>query len=423
MRPSSKRQAISLSFVLIGWVMGASSVWALPEFLLRFTRDPYSRPEFRGQCSTCHLSPQGGGPRNPFGSAFEKNKHLVTPEFRQAWPDHFLPSVTTAPVASAQGEVKVTLFANERDTVLEIGGERYRLHLKEARLEKVTPEEAARLVAAPPPPPAAAREPKLPLRDQPTFDHTLVNLPTALPVERGSLSMRFTHRFTQPVIRVGADCDGCAGVSDLYGFDSFSYSSLGGTYGITNRLAATIYRSPLERNYEFGGSVQLLRQQGREPFSAAMKLTVESRLLFVPEKRDSERFQTTNLVFPVSRAISNVAEVFVVPMVSFRANPLAPSPGPSVPEGETRSHLGVIGLGTSIRFRPRTALVMEWLPRVAGFRATGSRNAYAFGILRSTNRHVFELVLSNSFATTTSRSSSTGSRDFALGFNIYRRLR
>ena len=152
-----------------------------------------------------------------------------------------------------------------------------------------------------------------------------------------------------------------------------------------------------------------------------MKVTVESRLLFVPEKRDSERFQTTNLAFPVSRAISNVAEVFVVPMVSFRANPLAPSPGPSVPEGETRSHLGVIGLGTSIRFRPRTAFVMEWMPRVAGFRASGTRNAYAFGILRSTNRHVFELVLSNSIATTTSRATTTGSPDFALGVNLYPR--
>ena len=395
----------------------------MPEFLLRFSRDPFSRPEFRGQSSTCHVNPQGGGPRNPFGTAFERNDHLVTPEFRQAWPSHFLPSVTTPPVASAQDEARATVLANERDAILEINGERYRLNVREAKLEKITSEEAARLIAAPPVPSTAVQEPKLPLRGQPTFDHTLVNLPTTLPAERGSLSLRFTHRFTKPVIRVGEDCAGCAGISDLFGFDSFSFSALGGIYGITDRVAVSVYRTPLERNYEFGGTFQLLRQRGREPISATARVSVESRLLFSPDAGKTERFQTTNLAFPVSRAVSSLAELFVVPMVSFRANPLAPEPGPFIAEGETRSHQGVIGLGASIRLRPRTALVMEWMPRVAGYRASGTRNAYSFGILRSTNRHVFELVLTNSVGTTTSRASSTGSSDFALGFNLYRRLR
>ena len=420
------KEELRRRFLLIAcawYLLGAGPAWALPEFLLRFSRDPFSRPEFRAQCSTCHINPQGGGPRNPFGSAFERNDHIVTPEFRQAWPSHFLPSVTTAPVASAQGEARATVLANEREAVLEIGGERYRLNVREAKLEKITPEEAARLIAAPPAPAAVVQEPKLPLRDQPTFDHTLVNLPTALPFEPGSLSLRFTHRFTQPVIRVGEDCAGCAGLSDLLGLDSFSFSSLGGTYGITDRLAVSLYRTPLEQNYEFGGSFQLRRQRGREPFSAAARVSVESRLLFNPDAGENERFQTANLAFPVSRAFRDLAEVFVVPMVSFRANPLASEPGPFIAEGETRSNQGVVGLGASIRLRPRTAVVAEWMPRVAGYRASGTRNAYSFGILRSTNRHVFELVLTNTVATTTSRSPSAGSSDFALGFNLYRRLR
>jgi hypothetical protein len=65
---------------------------------------------------------------------------------------------------------------------------------------------------------------------------------------------------------------------------------------------------------------------------------------------------------------------------------------------------------------------MEWMPRVAGYRAAQTRNSYSFGILRSTNRHVFELVLTNSVGTTTSGAPSLGSGDFALGFNLYRRL-
>jgi hypothetical protein len=42
--------------------------------------------------------------------------------------------------------------------------------------------------------------------------------------------------------------------------------------------------------------------------------------------------------------------------------------------------------------------------------------------LRSTNAHVFELVLSNTVATTTSQAVGFGLDQLSLGFNIYRRL-
>jgi hypothetical protein len=63
------------------------------------------------------------------------------------------------------------------------------------------------------------------------------------------------------------------------------------------------------------------------------------------------------------------------------------------------------------------------MPRVGGFHATESRNALSFGLQRTTNNHVFELVLSNTLGTTTSQAFSMGTRDFSLGFNLYRRLR
>lgn len=419
MRTRNMRSCFFLFAVI--FLLSGTVALALPEYLLRFSQDPFSRPEYRNQCSTCHLNPQGSGPRNPFGTAFEKNKHVVTPAFREAWPDHFLPSVTTNPVPSAQGEVKATLLANEQDAILEIQGEHFRWKLKEGTLEKIEPEEIAKLTAAAAPPPSPA-EPKLPLRNQPTFDHYLVNLPTTLPYERRSFGLRFTHRFAQPVLRVGNDCMECAGLSALYGLDSFSFSSFGGSVGITKWLAATVYRSPLDRTYEFGGDVEMMQQPSGKPFSASLRVALESRRLFVPQESDFRRFQTANLVFPVSRAISDRAEIFVVPMASFKANPRIFPPSPFTPEGERREHLGALGLGASIRLRPRTALVLEWMPRVAGFRPADSRNAFSFGILRSTNGHVFELVLTNSVATTTSRSASTGTADLALGFNLYRRL-
>jgi len=393
------------------WLAGSSAL-ALPQFMARFSVDPFSRPELRNQCSTCHNNPKGGGPRNDFGTAFAKNKHTVTPAFRLAWPDHFVSSITSNPVPTGAGDMKATLLADEQFAILEIDGQQYRLNTKLAKLEKIEPDQAAKLVAAPPPPRAPA-EPKLPLRDQATFDHYLVDLPTTLPYDRGVLSMRFSHRFEQGVLNCAPNC---AGIGELYGLDSFSLSSFGGEYGITRWAAATVYRSPVNKTIEMGGVFQLLRQRGATPFSASFRLSIEGRNNF-------QQYYTTNLVLPVSRSISNVAEIFVDPMVSFNANPFASQALPTDPEGTKRKNQEAVGLGASIRFRPRTAFVMEWTPRVGGYHALDSRNVYSFGLLRSTNGHVFELVLSRTVATTTSQFVSDGLEQLSLGFNIYRKMR
>ena len=409
MQPGRRKFRLVWLHFLIGYLLFAGSqLFALPAFMARFSVDPFSKADLRNKCATCHNNPKGGGPRNSFGTAFEKNKHLVTAEFRRAWPDHFEQSIT----ASA-GDVKATMLANGQDTILEIAGQRYRLNTQTAKLDKIEPEAAAKLAETPPPPPRTIPEGKLPLRDQPTFDHHLVNLPTPLPYARHELAMRFSHRFSGPVL----GCDGhCQSVGELWGFDSFSYSSIGGAYGITRNLTATLYRSPLEKTIEMGGAFQVLRSSRRQPISAAVRVSVEGRKNF-------QESYTTNLVFPVSGAISNFAELFVVPMVNFNANPNPAAPSKFTAEGETRQNQGAIGMGVSVRFRPRTAFVVEWTPRVAGFHQTDSRNAYSFGLQRSTNGHVFELTLSNTVATTTSRAVSTGFDEFSLGFNIYRRLR
>ena len=423
MRKHISNQTVILVFLFSAMILAGTPAHALPQFLLRFSQDPFSRPEFRGHCSTCHINPQGGGQRNPFGTAFEKNDKVITAEFRAAWPDHFLPSVAAAPVPSQAGEVKATFLWSGAEAIVQIGNEYFFLDVAKAKLDKLEQQQVAQRMAAAP---AAAKpeEPKLPLRNQPTFDHYVVNVPTTLPYQRGTLSMRFTHRFAQPVLRVGGDCVECADISDLYGLDSFSYSSFGGEYGLTRRVALTIYRSPLDKDWELGGVLQLSRQGGREPVSSALRISMETRRLFVvkPGGGGTERFQTLNLSLPMSHAISNVAEVFVAPMLSVRANP-APPTSPFVSVGDRRRNLGAIGLGASVRFRPRSAFVAEWMPRVGGFHATDSRNAVSFGIQRTTNAHVFELVLTNTLGTTTSAAVAGGTRDFSLGFNLYRRLR
>lgn len=410
-KSSKKRKGVLILLVVGCLVLGARRSYALPAFMLRYSQDPFSRPEYRNRCSTCHIDPRGGGPRNAFGTAFEKNNHEVTPEFRLAWPDHFLFSIVSKSVATDNSEVQATFLANGRETLIRIGGRYYRLQSKQAKLTPLPAEDVAKITAEPSPEPSPPREPKLPFRKQPTFDHYLVNLPTTLGYERGEFSLRFTHRFTAPVL----GCDQCAGIGALFGLDSFSYSSFGGEYGVTSWLAATVYRSPLAQTIEIGGVGQMLRQHGRSPLSVAMRLSIEGQGNF-------KEFHTVNLMFPISHSFSDIAAIFAVPLASFHANPFISHVTSTTPIGATQDNLSAMGLGGSIRFRPRSALVMEWTPRLSGYREAGSRNVFSFGLQRTTNGHVFELVLTNTVGTTTSRSVSLGQDGFALGFNVYRRL-
>ena len=287
-------------------------------------------------------------------------------------------------------------------------GEQYPLNRAEGSVKKV---DAAEVQAfrTPPPVPPRAEEPEEVLEPRPTFDYYLVNLPTNRVRPPRSLHLRFSHRY--------------------------SISSFGIEVGLLRRVSFVTYRSPIPRRLggptiEMGPVFHLLQQDKRVPMSLSFRATVEG------EDNFSERF-TTNLVPVISRSIGNVAELYVVPTFNLGAprrtlnselppgefrRDVLPGDRRDLTSGELRNHQVSVGLGASIRIRPRTALIIEWRPRVAGFRRLVSRNTFAFGIQRSTNRHVFALTFSNTVSTTTTRSLTDGLDDLRIGFNLYRRL-
>jgi hypothetical protein len=61
---------------------------ARPDFLKLFQEDPFRNPSVDG-CATCHVNPEGGGPRNEFGQAFAANEFVITPMLRSNYPDRF----------------------------------------------------------------------------------------------------------------------------------------------------------------------------------------------------------------------------------------------------------------------------------------------------------------------------------------------
>jgi hypothetical protein len=167
--------------------------------------------------------------------------------------------------------------------------------------------------------------------------------------------------------------------------------------------------------------MQLLNSDGDGPLSAALRLGLQTRRLFSIEESDFERSESGSVMLPVGIRFAEVAELIIAPMFGLNVNQNAGVFPAS--EGERRRNLGAIGLGTSIRFRPRTAFTAEFLPRVGGFRPDNSRNGFSFGLQHATNGHVFQLTLSNSLGTTTNGAFIGGGKDFSLGFNLYRRLR
>src|SRR3954467_4024083 len=95
----------------------SAPVFAMPEFLQMYRSDPFRNPAVDG-CNTCHMSPQGGDARNPFGQAFESAGETITPMLRAQFPDRFVyPS-------SRVGDALTIYFSdpNKRQVVVESAG-------------------------------------------------------------------------------------------------------------------------------------------------------------------------------------------------------------------------------------------------------------------------------------------------------------
>ncbi|MEW6207988.1 MAG: DUF5777 family beta-barrel protein [Acidobacteriota bacterium] len=280
------------------------------------------------------------------------------------------------------------------------------------------------------------------------YDYRLINVPTPKRVPRHSLNVYFSHRFQQPVrqddVPVREEFRG------LFGLDSNSVSSLGFTYGITDRLYANIQRSPLiqqglNRTIEIGVGYHLLDEAGRSPVALSAYASVEGNNNF------SEEF-TWNIQAMIARSVTKYVNLFFSPAVHFNSNGQDRFRSPlrdSFPlDEEARDfrlgrHTGSFGFGVNARIRPTASILFEYTPRV-GFKmglveaqfdptfsritrfANRSEAEIGFGIEKRLGRHSFALTFSNTQSTTTSRYNSSNlflpPGRFTIGFNLFRRL-
>jgi len=352
---------------------------------------------------------------------------------------------TAGKQAAPPSNMKVTFDESEPGVVIvESNGERVRIDTKAKTFASVRADEQL-----PGPGPAIEPHPALAARQSDNskppepYDYRIVNVPTPKRVPRHSLSVNFTHRFQQP-IKPLKDSD-----DDLLGLDSFAVSSFGLTYGITDKLYASVYRSPLCqgtlcKTIEIGLGYHLLDEAGRSPLALSAYASVEG------DDNFRRRF-TYNLQAMIGRSVTKYANVFFSPAVHINANgngrfnPRPEDIPPDLPAGDFRlgTHTGSFGFGVNGRIRPTVSLLFEYTPRV-GFKLgeinvvtddqTGeilrlennSEAEIGFGVEKRIGRHVFSLTFSNTQTTTTSRYNSSNlvlpPKRFSIGFNIYRRL-
>ncbi|QQS46058.1 MAG: hypothetical protein IPM66_19395 [Acidobacteriota bacterium] len=402
----SKKRVFTIIALIFALYLAGNSVQARPEYLRQYAADPFSKPELRNRCSVCHVNPAGGGPRNDFGRAFAQAGFQITGDLRQRFPDRFIQNGGQPPVSFVEG--------SDSEAIVTIDGRKFVINTREKTVREI---EAAPVVAETKPVPEAVSVPENVYRQG---DVRLINLPTGMPIPKGSLWTDFTHRFpfSDPTSS-----------SELFGLDSLAIPSFGFIYGVTDRIHVGAYRSPGEmgRPIMLYAGASLFDEQKGDPLTVMARIGLEGRDNF-------KRTFTTSFEATVARSITRHAQLYFVPTVSVGDRQISSDPRFQAP-GETAVALGA---GGAFNIRPSVALMAEANYRVnqkARYLnvANGIRRpVIGFGIQKvsSSRRHAFSLTFSNGPGTTFAQRSMTrgllfsddGFQGLTIGFNLSRRL-
>lgn len=412
----SKSRLFKLILLFVAFTIAGLTVQARPEYLKLYAESPFSKPELR-KCSLCHINPAGGGPRNEFGKAFTSAGFEITSELRRQFPQNFLSEDST------QSDKPAVSFipGSDSEAVVEINGKKFVINTKDKTVTEMTaaPPAAEKVVAT------TSTVKKDEPRDVPSnvyrpADVRVINLPTAIPIPKGSLWTDFTHRFP-----FGEPTD----TKQLFGLDTIASPSFGFIYGLTDRIQIGAYRSPsnLGRPIELFAGVSALDEQKGDPLSLLARVAIEGRDNF-------ERNFATSFELTFARSVTRHAQLYFVPTVTVGDRPIGFAPSQNI-SGETAVALGA---GLSVNVRPSVALMAEANYRVneesryiADFSGI-HRPVFGFAIQKASasRRHSFTLTFTNGYGTTFSQRSMTrglvgaddGWQGLTIGFNLSRRL-
>lgn len=275
------------------------------------------------------------------------------------------------------------------------------------------------------------------------YDFRVVNVPTPKNVPKGTWNLTFTHRFTQPLHPLSNSA------RNLLGLDSFGIASFGMTYGVTDKLYVSAYRSPLCqrglcRVIEIGVGYNWLAHDEKSPIALTTYASIEGNDNFTEE-------YTYNLQAMLSARLGKRVYLFFSPAAHLNSNgqrrfdPRANDFFPPATVANTfrlPTHGASFGFGASVLITPNVVALFDFAPRTGfklgqtqpifdnNFRVIGFRHnsepSIGFGVQRNVGKHSFALTFSNTQSTTTSRYNSSNlalaAKRLIIGFNLSRRF-
>ena len=244
------------------------------------------------------------------------------------------------------------------------------------------------------PPPDTQVEEARPHPAEPDF--RIVSLPTTLTQPKGKWGFAITHRFNGN-LRRGDFVDQ---LETLFGIDDGATIGIDLRYAVTNRLQAIFLRTNIDRTIQFAAKYDAVRQ-GSFPVSLSPIVSVDGGDNF------RERYQPAVAV-AMARALGERIVLHAVPTWAGNTD-------------SAERHTAFIGLGGRLEIRPRTFVVFEVSPRVAGYRP--GVTMYGVAIERRVGGHVFQLNFTNTPAATLPQIARGGFvENLNLGFNITRKF-
>lgn len=313
-------------------------------------------------------------------------------------------------------------FTNDgaRSIVLEVDGQCFVVNAAERTITPLGPPAGEvrfePVAAAGPPPVVPVREPAqtaIPVdeaaREGAVFGSRVINLSSAKAIPDGGVEFLIGHRFSRPLFESGSP-------KDLFGFDSRAQVTFGVAYGVTDWLGLQLIRSN-DRTIALDSSFQISNQGDSAPFSTQVRVGVDGNDNFTEQ-------YSPYVQFVASHTFGDRLSFVLSPGLAFNTRDDSTNLPPDLRfEGE-HDYTASFGVGASLRIRPTVSVVGEYVPRISGFHGDfWDRPSVSFGVQKSTFRHTFEFVISNTFPMTTSGYTVNGTDTFKVGFNIYRRLR
>ena len=231
-------------------------------------------------------------------------------------------------------------------------------------------------------------------------DFRVLNLPSTLRLPRYGSNFQLTHRFNGNLRH--DSLGGNAG--NLFGLDQGAAVGFEYRFGIARSLQAAVYRTAIDKTFQFHGKYDAVRQKDSIPVSLSALLSVEGADNF------QERYSpAVGLV--VSRMAGDRLAVYATPIWVHNTAAIL----------NIDRDTFLVGFGGRVRVSSTVYVVAEVAPRAAGY--SPDEHAYGFAIEKRAGGHLFQINVNNGQGTTFGQLARGGFTDsLYLGFNLARKF-